>query len=140
MRVVVTKAIPEHAGLGSGTQLALAVGCAFAKVFGLALAPRDIAGILDRGGRSGIGIGAFERGGFLVDGGRGAGDAPPPITSRIEFPEDWRVVLILHPGARGCTARRRRRPSARCRRSRRRGLRTCAASVDDEPAAGTGRA
>lgn len=101
IRIVVTEAIPEHAGLGSGTQLALAVGCAFAKVFGLALTPREIAGLLDRGGRSGIGIGAFERGGFLVDGGRGASDAPPPITSRIEFPEDWRVLLILHPAAQG---------------------------------------
>ncbi len=101
MRVVVLDGIPEHAGLGSGTQLALAVGCAFGKVFGLALTPRDIAGILDRGGRSGIGIGAFERGGFLVDGGRGAADAPPPITSRLEFPEHWRVVLILHPAAQG---------------------------------------
>lgn len=101
IRVVVTAAIPEHAGLGSGTQLALAVGCAFAKTFGLALTPRDVAGLLDRGGRSGIGIGAFEHGGFLVDGGRGASDAPPPITSRIEFPEAWRVLLILHPGAQG---------------------------------------
>jgi beta-RFAP synthase len=101
IRVVVEEAIPEHAGLGSGTQLALAVGSAFAKVFGLEMSPRDVAWILDRGGRSGIGIGAFERGGFLVDGGRGASDAPPPITSRIEFPEAWRVVLILHPAAQG---------------------------------------
>jgi beta-RFAP synthase len=101
IRVVVTEAIPEHAGLGSGTQLALAVGCVFAKLFGLDLAPRDIAGMLDRGARSGIGIGAFEHGGFLVDGGRGAVDAPPPITSRIAFPEDWRVLLILHAGAQG---------------------------------------
>lgn len=101
IHVVVPEAIPEHAGLGSGTQLALAVGCAFAKIFGLALTPRDIAGILDRGARSGIGIGAFERGGFLVDGGRGASDAPPPVTSRLDFPEEWRVVLILHPAAQG---------------------------------------
>jgi beta-RFAP synthase len=101
VRVEVLEAIPQHAGLGSGTQLALAVGCAFAKVFALDLSPRDVAGILDRGARSGIGIGAFERGGFLVDGGRGASDAPPPITSRIEFPEVWRVVLILHPAAQG---------------------------------------
>lgn len=101
IRITVEEAIPEHAGLGSGTQLALAVGTAFARAFGLALAPRDIAGILDRGGRSGIGIGAFERGGFLVDGGRGASNAPPPITSRLEFPDAWRVVLILHPAAQG---------------------------------------
>jgi len=101
VRITVEEAIPEHAGLGSGTQLTLAVGAAFARVFALALAPRDIAGILDRGARSGIGIGAFERGGFLVDGGRGANHAPPPITSRLEFPDAWRVVLILHPAAHG---------------------------------------
>lgn len=101
IRVAVEEAIPEHAGLGSGTQLALSVGAAFTKVFGLELSPRDVAGILDRGGRSGIGIGAFEFGGFLVDGGRGASNVPPPITSRIEFPDAWRVVLILHPAAQG---------------------------------------
>jgi len=101
IRVLVAEAIPEHAGLGSGTQLALAVGCAFSKLFALDLKPRDVAGMLDRGARSGIGIGAFERGGFLVDGGRGASDAPPPITSRLEFPDAWRVVLILHSAAQG---------------------------------------
>lgn len=101
IRVTVEEAIPEHAGLGSGTQLALAVGIAFAKLFGLDLPPRELAAALDRGGRSGIGIGAFERGGFLVDGGRGASNAPPPITSRIDFPQAWRVVLILHPAAQG---------------------------------------
>jgi beta-ribofuranosylaminobenzene 5'-phosphate synthase len=101
IRITVEEAIPEHAGLGSGTQLALAVGSAYARVFGLTLAPREIAGILDRGGRSGIGIGAFEQGGFLVDGGRGTGNAPPPITSRLEFPAAWRVILILHHAAQG---------------------------------------
>jgi beta-ribofuranosylaminobenzene 5'-phosphate synthase len=101
IRITIEEAIPEHAGLGSGTQLALALGCAFVKLFALELAPRDVAALLDRGTRSGIGIGAFERGGFLVDGGRGANDMPPPITSRIEFPEAWSVILVLHPSAQG---------------------------------------
>lgn len=94
-RVRVERAIPAHAGLGSGTQLALAVGAAVARLYGLALEPRDLARILDRGARSGIGIGAFERGGFLVDGGRGPGDAPAPVVSRVPFPSPWRVVLVL---------------------------------------------
>ena len=31
------------------------------------------------GARSGIGVGVFELGGFVVDGGRGSLDAPPPV-------------------------------------------------------------
>jgi beta-RFAP synthase len=56
---------------------------------------RDIARILDRGRRSGVGIGAFERGGFMVDGGRASGGGAPPVISRIAFPGRWRVLLIF---------------------------------------------
>ena len=38
---------------------------------------------------------AFEQGGFIVDGGRGALERPPPILMRAAFPEAWRVLLIL---------------------------------------------
>jgi len=58
----VHKKIPEHAGLGSGTQLALSVGVAVSKLFDLNLSLMDIGKVLDRGNRSGIGIGAFESG------------------------------------------------------------------------------
>ena len=94
-------AVPEHAGLGSGTQLGLAVAAAFAALAGEAIVPRALAPLVERGARSGIGVGAFENGGFLVDGGRGADDAPAPIVARAEFPVDWRVVLILDAGHRG---------------------------------------
>jgi beta-ribofuranosylaminobenzene 5'-phosphate synthase len=93
--VTVHSAIPEHAGLGSGTQLALAVGLARSALAGKPLTARDIANVLDRGNRSGIGIGAFQGGGFLMDGGRGLQDSPPPIISRLDFPESWRVLLIF---------------------------------------------
>ena len=93
--LVVEQAIPEHAGLGSGTQLALAVATAVANLLQVSWPAGEIAGALARGNRSGIGIGAFEQGGFLVDGGRGQGDRVPPIVSRMAFPEAWRVVLIL---------------------------------------------
>ena len=93
--VQVEEAIPPHCGLGSGTQLALAVGTAVSRLLQIELGPRDICQILARGARSGIGIGAFARGGFLVDGGHGTSTKFPPITSRVEFPESWRVLLIF---------------------------------------------
>jgi beta-ribofuranosylaminobenzene 5'-phosphate synthase len=95
-RVSVQEVIPAHAGLGSGTQLALAVGTALARLAGLPMAPAEIARYLDRGARSGVGVGAFLQGGFLVDGGHGKlPSASPPLTVRAEFPAAWRVLLIL---------------------------------------------
>lgn len=95
LRVVIKQAIPEHVGLGSGTQLSLAVGAAVSRMFGLDLDLRDMAARFDRGGRSGIGIGAFEQGGFLLDGGKGETDDPPRIITRMAFPSSWRILLIF---------------------------------------------
>jgi beta-RFAP synthase len=91
----VEESIPNHVGLGSGTQLALATGAAVAHLFGLDLEARAIAGLLDRGARSSIGIATFEQGGVVLDGGRGDTDEPPPVLSRLPFPEHWRVLLIF---------------------------------------------
>lgn len=98
----ISEAIPPHAGLGSGTQLALAVGSAFAKLEGFRMMPRDVASYLGRGGRSGIGIAAFEQGGAVLDSGPLDG-ALPQLVARVPFPADWRVLLILDPGAQGLT-------------------------------------
>ena len=97
--IEVDQAIPSHAGLGSGTQLALAVGTAIGHLFKLDLNPYEIAEKLARGGRSGIGIGAFEQGGFLVDGGRGSGNLLPPVIARHPFPEHWRILLLMARGS-----------------------------------------
>ena len=99
--IAVDEAIPEHCGLGSGTQLALAIGTAVSRLLDLELSPADIRQTLARGARSGIGIGAFAHGGFLVDGGHGGGTNLPPITSRIAFPEHWRVLLIFDEAFQG---------------------------------------
>ena len=93
--------IPEHAGLGSGTQLALAAGVSMARLHGLDMPLREIAAITARGARSGIGIGAFEQGGLLVDGGRGRDTRAPPIVARLEFPSQWRVLLIYDVHSQG---------------------------------------
>lgn len=102
-KLTVVEAIPEHAGLGSGTQLGLAVGTAIARLYGFATGAREIAMMLGRGERSGIGIGAFELGGVLVDGGRrtDADGEPAPIVSRMDFPVDWRIFLIFDTASQG---------------------------------------
>jgi beta-RFAP synthase len=94
-RLVIEEAIPSHAGLGSGTQAALAISAALRTLHGLPLAPQADATLLDRGARSGIGIASFRAGGVIVDGGKLATDAPPPVLSQLPFPEEWRVILIL---------------------------------------------
>ena len=101
VHLLVDEAIPAHAGLGSGTQLALAVGMALARLFGWETDGRTIAQLTGRGGRSGIGIGAFDTGGFLIDGGKGQQDEPPRILVRTDFPSQWRLLLIFDRQAQG---------------------------------------
>src|SRR5258706_13706885 len=98
----VHRAPRAHTGLGSGTQLALAVGTAFARLLGHASTSAEIARLLGRGMRSGIGILGFDHGGLLVDGGpRNTHDASgatatdtPPLLFRQPFPETWRILLV----------------------------------------------
>lgn len=92
---------PAHSGFGSGTQLALAVGRAFCLLHGLETDSRRLAELLGRGLRSGVGLAGFERGGLLLDGGPGAAGQPAPLLARIEFPQDWRVLLVLDPRLSG---------------------------------------
>jgi beta-RFAP synthase len=95
------RVLPAHAGFGSGTQLALAVGRAFARCHGLDLDTPTLAQWLGRGQRSGIGIAGFDAGGLLLDGGPGRDGRPAQLLSRIELPEAWRVIVVLDEGLRG---------------------------------------
>ncbi len=93
---------PEHCGLGTGTQLALAVGRALTISRGEgAEDAMAIARILGRGKRSAIGIHGFERGGFLVDGGQDATSEVAPLLVDFDFPVTWRVLLVIPEGMRG---------------------------------------
>jgi beta-RFAP synthase len=94
-RIHVDRAIPHHAGLGSGTQMALAVGAGLARLHGLQLSTAEIAGIIGRGARSGIGIAVFEQGGLVVDAGRGPETQVPPVISRLQLPSHWRFLIVL---------------------------------------------
>lgn len=101
LSVQVIEAIPEHVGLGSGTQMALALGAGISELYGLKLSIRDIARIADRGARSGIGIGCFEQGGLIVDGGRDAATVTPPVICRMPIPADWRFILVFDERGQG---------------------------------------
>lgn len=93
--VLVKEAIPAHAGLGSGTQLAVATGTAYASLFGVETDPREIAMVLERGKRSGIGIGSFQTGGVLFDAGPNVNGGIAPILTRLPFPSKWRILLVV---------------------------------------------
>lgn len=94
--VHVTALIPSHAGLGSGTQLALSIAMALNTLFCLNLTIAQLAQKTGRGKRSGIGIAAFAEGGFIIDAGRSLADpeTAPPILVRYAFPKSWCVLLI----------------------------------------------
>ena len=97
----IDEAIPPHAGLGSGTQLALGIAAALRRLNGRAMDLPGDAKLLNRGARSGVGIGLFETGGFVVDGGRTPTGPMPPIVSRTDFPSAWRIILVLDPARQG---------------------------------------
>lgn len=101
LQMNVTSAIPEHVGLGSGTQLALAIGMGLNHLYGLGMSIREIAQLTERGKRSGIGIGVFELGGLVVDGGRGENTVTPPVIAHMDIPEDWRFILVFDQRGQG---------------------------------------
>ena len=105
-RVALDRALPRHVGLGSGTQTALSVLRGVAEAHDRAPRVRERAPRLGRGGRSGVGVAAFERGGCVVDGGhpteRFTADRPadgewtvPPVIARHRIPDDWRFLLVV---------------------------------------------
>jgi beta-RFAP synthase len=101
-RLAICQAAPEHAGLGTGTQLAMTV----AKVIQL-LCPSlkwdgpDLASRTGRGLRSALGVHGFVRGGFLIEAGKHQDEALAPLAGRWDFPEPWRIVLAVPPWGQG---------------------------------------
>jgi len=101
----IRETIPAHSGLGSGTQLALAVGAALCRLYGAEMPVPSIARIMGRGRRSGIGIGTFTQGGFIMDAGRGGAGRTPPVISRLPVPESWRFLLLMDSTLSGVSGR-----------------------------------
>jgi len=101
VKIDIESAIPEHVGLGSGTQMSLAIGSALNALYDLGLSVREIASVMDRGLRSGIGIGVFEQGGLVVDGGRGEHTIIPPVLVHFDIPSEWRFILVFDKRGQG---------------------------------------
>ena len=90
----VEQAIPEHSGLGSGTQLALAVATALSRLFKVDTSTQELAKAMGRGQRTSVGTTIFEKGGFVVDGGKSRNGFPTTIF-RQKFPQDWGFVVAV---------------------------------------------
>jgi beta-ribofuranosylaminobenzene 5'-phosphate synthase len=102
VRIRVHGAPAEHVGLGVGTQLCLAVARAVLWHAGIAdHSVENLARLTGRGLRSGIGLHGFEHGGLLVDGGRRTEAAVPPLLVRVQFPEDWSILIVQPRGRPG---------------------------------------
>jgi beta-ribofuranosylaminobenzene 5'-phosphate synthase len=98
---MIEEASPEHVGLGTGTQLGLAVGRALASLRNLTMSAADIAAHVGRGERSALGVHGFEHGGILVEGGQARPGTLGPLVARAAMPKSWRVVLARPIGANG---------------------------------------
>ncbi|GBE17847.1 4-diphosphocytidyl-2-C-methyl-D-erythritol kinase [archaeon BMS3Abin16] len=107
--ITIDTAYQHHIGLGLGTQLTLGVAYALSKLYKIDVSAREIAGALGRGGTSGIGVAAFESGGFILDGGHSTKEKseflpsskstakPAPVLARHAFP-DWKIALVTPRG------------------------------------------
>ena len=96
-RLHVHQMFRSHAGLGSGTQLALAVGRALSDLHGLGARAAAIAAATGRARRSAIGTWTFDGGGLVVEGGRVSRDdgdeRVAPLLARVPFPSGWHCVV-----------------------------------------------
>ena len=109
--VTLRSSYPSHAGLGSGSQLALATARAVCGLYDREMTVRELAQLTGRGGTSGIGTAAFGHGGFIIDGGHRFGPAaekagfapssaskgirPAAVTIRRDFPPDWKILIAV---------------------------------------------
>ena len=95
----VKQTIPEHVGLGSGTQVALATATALKTLFNVKATTQELAVAMGRAQRTSVGTTIFEQGGFVVDGGKTTQkNTPnnfPPLIFHQPFPADWQFVVAV---------------------------------------------
>jgi beta-RFAP synthase len=92
--LTITSLPPAHSGLGSGTQLALAVARGLETW--LHFAPEDavrLARRVGRGLRSAVGVHGFQHGGLLVEAGKFSPAEISPLLAHVSLPTAWRWLL-----------------------------------------------
>src|SRR5262249_26233840 len=93
--ITVTQCAPEHVGLGTGTQLGLAVARGLSLAWDCYLRAEDLCHRVNRAARSALGFHGFVHGGLLVEAGKSHESEIAPLIVREPFPEEWRVVLVI---------------------------------------------
>ncbi len=93
--IMVERCAPEHAGLGTGTQLGLAVARGLSEAWKLPTEAVDLCLRVCRGGRSALGFHGSYQGGFLVEAGQTIHSRISPLVARLSFPQAWRMVLVI---------------------------------------------
>jgi beta-RFAP synthase len=92
----------EHAGLGTGTQLGLAVAAGLNAYCGLpSQSPQELAISVGRGLRSAVGSYGLVLVGLIVEMGKLPQEPISPLDCRIDLPEAWRFVLVQPTGLSG---------------------------------------
>jgi beta-RFAP synthase len=100
--IEVLSAPRQHVGLGSGTQLALAVTLGLLEYFDRPCATAaDLARAAGRGRRSAVGLHGFWRGGLILEGGKRNHDEISPLMWRTTLPDEWRWVIACPSEASG---------------------------------------
>jgi len=92
----IAKVIPTHTGLGSGTQLSIAIAVALARVLNIKATVPELAVAMGRVRRTSVGTNIFQYGGFVVDGGKNQKTQTfPPLLYRQPFPQEWRFIVVI---------------------------------------------
>ena len=109
--ISVKQVFPEHVGLGSGTQLKLAVATSLARILKIDASPEELAKAVGRGSVSGIGTAVFDTGGFVVESGVRIPKTDkatnfPPIIFHHNFPKDWVFVVAIPDVKQGLSGKR----------------------------------
>lgn len=95
MQIALGEHTPDHIGLGTGTQLGLAVAAGLSAFHGLPVPPlEELCRSVGRGLRSAVGAYGFAHGGMIVDRGKLPGEFLSPLDCRLELPAAWRFVLV----------------------------------------------
>ncbi|NLY02179.1 MAG: hypothetical protein GXY83_39345 [Rhodopirellula sp.] len=101
-RIEVIQAPREHIGLGTGTQLSMAVAAGLNALAGRPpLDAIQLARCVGRGERSAVGLYGFVHGGVLFERGKADGEEISPLVARVELPSEWRFVLLCPRGVVG---------------------------------------